>query len=125
MPGPSGRECSRDTSWINKLELGRDMTECHLSRLLEEAAARRPDHPAVADEQGRSVCYEELLRGADRVATRLARWGTGRGDRVGLWLRKSPEAVTAIHGILRAGAAYVPVDPTGPALRAAGILAAG
>ena len=68
--------------------------------------------------------YAELLRGADRVATRLSRWGTGRGDRVGLWLPKGLEAVTAIHGILRAGAAYVPADPTGPPARAAAILAA-
>ena len=68
--------------------------------------------------------YASLLHGADRLATRLARWGAGRGDRVGLWLPKSLEAVTAIHGILRSGAAYVPVDPTGPALRAASIFAA-
>jgi amino acid adenylation domain-containing protein len=95
----------------------------HLSQLLDEAAARRPAHPAVEDEHGRRLSYAELLRGADRVATRLARWGAGRGDRVGLWLPKCPEAVTAIHGILRAGASYVPVDPTGPAVRAAGILA--
>jgi amino acid adenylation domain-containing protein len=94
-----------------------------LIRLLDEAASRRPDHPAVEDERGGCLSYAELLRGADRVATRLARWGAGRGDRVGLWLPKGLEAVTAVHGILRAGAAYVPVDPTGPATRAAGILA--
>src|SRR5205085_4968668 len=96
----------------------------HLSRLLEEAATRRPGHRAVEDEDGRALSYAELLRGADRVATRLARWGAGRGDRVGLWMPKSREAVTAIHGILRTGASYVPVDPTGPAVRAARILAA-
>ena len=96
----------------------------HLSQLLEEAARRRPDHTAVEDEHGRRQSYAELLRGADRVATRLARWGVDRGDRVGLWLPKGLEAVTAIHGILRSGASYVPVDPTGPAVRAAGILAA-
>ncbi|MGC8643560.1 MAG: amino acid adenylation domain-containing protein, partial [Isosphaeraceae bacterium] len=61
---------------------------------------------------------------AERLAARLARWGVSRGDRVGLWLPKSLEAVTAIHGILRSGAAYIPVDPSGPALRAAGIFAA-
>ena len=96
----------------------------HLSQLLEEAARRRPDHTAVEDEHGRRQSYAELLHGADRLATRLARWGVDRGDRVGLWLPKSLEAVTAIHGILRTGASYVPVDPTGPAARAAGILAA-
>ncbi|MFO0892652.1 MAG: amino acid adenylation domain-containing protein [Isosphaeraceae bacterium] len=96
----------------------------HLSRLLEAAAARRPDHPAVLDEHGRSLTFDELARGADRLATRLARWGAARGARVGLWLPKGLEAVTAIHGVLRSGAAYVPVDPTGPARRAADIFAA-
>jgi amino acid adenylation domain-containing protein len=96
----------------------------HLSQLLDEAAASRPDGPAVEDERGRRQTYGELRRGADRLATRLARWGVDRGDRVGLWLPKSLEAVAAIHGILRTGASYVPVDPTGPAARAAAILAA-
>jgi amino acid adenylation domain-containing protein len=100
------------------------MHGCHLSALLEEAAARRPGHPAVEDENGRSLTFAELLHNADRLATRLTRWGVDRGDRVGLWLPKSLESVTSIHGILRTGASYVPVDATGPAERAAGILAA-
>jgi len=94
----------------------------HLSQLLDEAVARRPDHPAVEDEHGRWLSYAALGRGADRLATRLVRWGVDRGDRVGVWLPKSLEAVTAIHGILRTGASYVPVDPTGPPVRAASIL---
>src|SRR5271155_3551726 len=98
------------------------MTKTHLSQLLEEAALRRPDHTAVEDEHGRRQSYAELMHGADRLAARLARWGVDRGYRVGLWLPKSLEAVTAIHGILRTGASYVPVDPTGPAARAAAIL---
>ena len=96
----------------------------HLSQLLDSAAARRPDHAAVEDEHGRTLSYSALENVADRLATRLARWGVGRGDRVGLWLPKSLEAVGAIQGILRSGAAYVPVDPTGPAVRAAAIFAA-
>lgn len=96
----------------------------HLSQLLEDAARRRPDHPAVEAEGGATRTFAELLRGADRVATRLSRWGAGRGDRVGLWLPKGLEAVTSIHGILRSGASYVPADPTGPATRATAILAA-
>jgi amino acid adenylation domain-containing protein len=96
----------------------------HLSRLLEAAADRRPGHAAVEDERGRTLSFAGLAHVADRLATRLARWGTGRGDRVGLWMPKGLEAVGAIHGILRSGAAYVPVDPTGPAVRAAAIFAA-
>jgi amino acid adenylation domain-containing protein len=94
----------------------------HLSQLLDDAARGRPDHPAVEDEHGRRLSYAALRHGADRLATRLARWGVGRGDRVGVFLPKSLEAVTAIHGVLRLGAAYVPVDPSGPIVRAVNIL---
>jgi amino acid adenylation domain-containing protein len=100
------------------------MDRRHLRQLLDEAIKARPDHPAVEDERGRRLSYSELGHQADRLATRLARWGVGRGDRVGLWLPKSIEAVAAIHGILRLGASYVPVDPAGPAVRAVDILAA-
>ena len=95
----------------------------HLSQLLDRAADARPDHPAVEDERGLTCTYRELRRSADRLATRLHRWGVGRGDRVGLFLPKGREAVAAIHGVLRSGAAYVPVDPGSPAVRGAGILA--
>ena len=95
----------------------------HLRHLLDQASATRPDHPAVVDERGRSWTYADLAHAADRLATRLARWGVGRGDRVGVYLPKGFEAVASLHGILRAGAAYVPVDPAAPALRGAGILA--
>jgi amino acid adenylation domain-containing protein len=95
----------------------------HLSHFLDLAVNLRPDHVAVEDERGQTYTYRELLRAADRLATRLHRWGVGRGDRVGLFLPKSLEAVAAIHGTLRSGAAYVPVDPGSPAIRGAGILA--
>ena len=98
------------------------MDRRHLIFLLEDAARRFPDRPAVEDELGRSIDYQTLLFTADRVATRLARWGVDRGDRVGIWLPKSLESVIAIHGVMRSGGAYVPVDPTGPVARSVGIL---
>ena len=67
----------------------------HLSQLLDAAAARRPDHAAVEDEHGRTLSFAALAHGADRLATRLARWGVGRGDRVGLWL---PKSLRSRHG---------------------------
>lgn len=99
--------------------------QTHLGGLLAESAARRPDHPAVESESGETLTFAELDRAADRLATRLARWGVGRGDRVGLFLPKGIEAVSSIHGVLRSGAAYVPVDPTAPVPRGAGIFADG
>lgn len=95
----------------------------HLGRLLPRAAALRPDHPAVVDEHGRSLTYAELDRAADRLAARLDHWGIGRGDRVGIFLPKSIEAVAVVHGTLRRGAVYVPVDAGAPPARGVGILA--
>jgi amino acid adenylation domain-containing protein len=54
---------------------------------------------------------------ADCVRDRLLHLGVGPGDRVGIYLEKSIEAVAAIFGILRVGAAYVPVDPSAPVWR--------
>src|SRR5207244_4492968 len=48
--------------------------------------------------------------------------GVRRGDRVGLYLEKSIDAIASIFGVLRAGAAYVPVDPAAPFARNEGIL---
>ncbi len=94
-----------------------------LTDLLDRPAALWPDRPAVEDESGRSLSYSGLHLAADRLAARLARWGVGRGDRVGLMLPKGLESVAAIHGILRTGAAYVPIDPAAPIGRGAAILA--
>jgi amino acid adenylation domain-containing protein len=95
----------------------------NLRDLFDRVASREPNRVAVEDERNRAATYGELARFADRIATRLSRWGVDRGDRVGLFLPKCIEGVAAIHGILRAGAAYVPVDPTAPPARGAGILA--
>ncbi len=94
----------------------------HLSELLEHSALIWPNRPAVESEQGHSQTFAELAFAADRLAARLSRYGIGRGDRVGLFLPKGIEAVSALHGILRSGAAYVPVDPNAPVSRGAGIL---
>jgi amino acid adenylation domain-containing protein len=103
--------------------MGATRRAIHLSAILDDAASTAPERIAVEDESGRRVTYADLARQADRVATRLARWGIGRGDRVGLFLPKGIEAVASIHGILRRGASYVPVDPTAPLRRGAAILA--
>ena len=95
----------------------------HLSELLTHACLRAPERIAVQEELGRALTYAQLSDQADRVATRLARWGIGRGDCVGLLLPKGIEAVSSIHAVFRVGAAYVPVDPTAPVRRGAAILA--
>ena len=87
-----------------------------LHELLQDAAAARPAHPAVIDGE-RVLTYGELERDANRVAHLLIGLGAGRGTRVGLWFDRSPEAVVALYGVLKTGAAYVPLDPLAPPAR--------
>ena len=81
------------------------------------AAARFAGRTAVIDPGHGSLTYAELDALSASVRDRLAQLGVVRGDRVGLYLRKSADTVAVIYGILRAGAAYVPVDYGAPAER--------
>jgi amino acid adenylation domain-containing protein len=81
--------------------------------LLASSAARFPERTAVVDGE-RSATYAELDAAANRLAWLLAASGVRHGDRVGLYLDKSLEALTGIYGILKAGATYVPLDPGAP-----------
>ena len=80
-----------------------------------------PDRPAVHTAEG-TLNYGEFDRAADGMAQRLRDNGIGRGDSVALILTRSLEMLVTIHGIMRAGAAYVPIDPENPELRIRAIL---
>jgi amino acid adenylation domain-containing protein len=92
-----------------------------LHELLAAAVASDPGRCAV-EGQARSVTYRELDASSNRLAHILNGHGVTRGDRVGIALDKSLEAVIAIFAILKTGAAYVPIDPRAPAQRAALII---
>ena len=81
-----------------------------LATLLADAAARVPGRPALAVE-GRRLSYAELDALASRAAGGVRERGVGPGDTVALVLPNTPEAVAAYHGVLRAGAAVVPLNP--------------
>lgn len=90
----------------------------HLHGLLAPSVRDRGSHTAVVESGGtRWIDYETLGRLSDRLRDRLDAMGVGPGDRAGIYLRKSADAVVSIFGILKSGAAYVPVDPTAPAAR--------
>ena len=76
---------------------------------------------ATADGAER-LSYRELDRRAESMRDSLARHGVGPGDRVGVYAPKSPASLTAILGILKSGAAYVPVDASAPAARGAYVI---
>ncbi|MGH3900510.1 MAG: amino acid adenylation domain-containing protein [Pseudonocardiaceae bacterium] len=87
-----------------------------LHELFDEQAAARPTAHA-AEENDRVLTYGELKSQSDGLAARLQTAGVGRGDLVGLCGTRSLEALVAILGILKAGAAYVPLDDTYPPAR--------
>src|SRR5436309_14692150 len=89
-----------------------------LPHLLAAAADRDPGKEAVRA-RGRALSYGRLDAMANGVARTLIDGGVRPGDRVGVFAPKSPEVVAAVYGIMRAGAAYVPLDPKQPVLRAA------
>lgn len=94
-----------------------------LHHYLEDSARQWPDRIAVQELDGSCIRYRDLDRLSDRMRSRLIECGVRPGDRVGFWMRKSTDAVATVFGILKAGAAYVPLDPTAPAARNNYILA--
>ncbi|HEX8744559.1 MAG TPA: amino acid adenylation domain-containing protein [Thermoleophilaceae bacterium] len=87
-------------------------------------AAATPAAPAVIAAD-RVLSYGELADLADRWAARLVRGGVRRGELVGIAMRRGWEQPVAAMAVLRAGAAYLPVDPEQPAARQAHLLEAG
>ncbi|WP_197084798.1 non-ribosomal peptide synthetase [Saccharothrix sp. ST-888] len=88
----------------------------------EDQARSRPQATALVH-GGRSLSYDELDRAANRLAHVLRARGVAENDLVGLWLDRSVEMVVAMLGVLKAGAAYLPLDPAAPAARNADLIA--
>jgi amino acid adenylation domain-containing protein len=90
-----------------------------LPELLEQSARQHPDKVAVSVPEGGSITYRELSTLTNRLRDRLWQLGVRHGDRVGFRLHKSIDSVVSLFGIMKAGAAYVPVDAESPAPRGA------
>ena len=92
-----------------------------LHQRFEQQAARWPDNVALVHE-GTRLSYRELNERANRLATYLCRLGVRTGDLVGLFVERSPDMVVSILAVLKAGAAYVPMDTSNPPARTEHIL---
>ncbi|HSE19187.1 MAG TPA: amino acid adenylation domain-containing protein, partial [Pyrinomonadaceae bacterium] len=93
-----------------------------LHELFERQVAATPDAVALIFE-GERVSYEELNCRANQLAHFLRGLGLKRGTTVGICLERGPSMVTGLLGILKAGAAYLPLDPEYPKERIAFMLA--
>jgi amino acid adenylation domain-containing protein len=93
-----------------------------LHGLFEAQARRTPDALALVHGE-RRVTYRELDAMADGIAALLRRRGAGAEQRVGLLLERTPELIAALLGVLKSGAAYLPLDPAHPTDRLAYMVA--
>ncbi len=95
--------------------------ESLVPRLFEEQVERTPEAVAVVyrDQQ---ITYRELNKRANRIANYLRAQGVGPEVLVGIFLDRSPDMVASILGVLKAGGAYLPLDPSNPKERLAFIL---
>lgn len=114
---------SEDAEWLRQMSTGEEFITpaATLPELVSRRAASSPDAVAVGYE-GRNYTYREIDEESNRVAHWLVEQGIGTEDRVALLLDKSPELVITALGILKAGAVYMPVDPTYPKDRISFIL---
>ncbi|MEU7136258.1 MupA/Atu3671 family FMN-dependent luciferase-like monooxygenase [Streptomyces sp. NPDC046261] len=103
-------------------DTGRDVPQTTIPELFEQQAARTPDATAVVFE-GTGLTYAELNARANRLAHRLISQGTGPEQIVAIALPRSTELIVSLLAVLKAGAAYLPVDPDYPADRIAYMLA--
>ncbi|MEE8525475.1 MAG: condensation domain-containing protein, partial [Thermoanaerobaculia bacterium] len=118
LPMLSAGERRQLTAAWNVTAGGDEVPEGCLHQLFEARAAADPAAVAVAFEDAsgerRTLSYGELERRSARLARLLAARGAGREARVGLALERSPELVVAMLAVLRAGGAWVPLDPSYP-----------
>jgi amino acid adenylation domain-containing protein len=96
----------------NRTEVEYVRTAC-VQELVEAQVDRIPDHLALSFGM-QHISYAELNSRANRVAERLRQAGIGPEMQVVLWLDRSPALVLAALAVLKAGAAYVPLDPANP-----------
>jgi amino acid adenylation domain-containing protein len=107
----------------NGNETSRPVPATTLTRLFAEQVARTPDAIAINSPEG-DMTYAELGQRSAGIAAALRDRGIGRGDRVGLVAGRSPATIAAVWGILRSGAAYLPIDDSYPDARVTQILTA-
>jgi len=116
LPLLSDRERTRILVEWNATD--RPLPVATVSALFESEARRRPEAVALVFRGGQWT-YRELDERANQIAWTLIASGVREGARVGVAMRRSPEMIAALVGILKIGAAYVPFDPEYPAERIA------
>ena len=96
---------------IVDLDLGQESAPFH--EIVSAHAAARPEHTALTF-AGEKVSYRELDECTNRLARHLRSRGVGAGTLVGLSVERSPDMIIGMLGIMKAGGAFLPIDPNFP-----------
>jgi amino acid adenylation domain-containing protein len=110
----------REQAVWNETQVRYDAPDC-LHEMVAATARRSPTAIAVSFD-AREMTYAELDRRADALAHRLQRLGVGPDSIVAVLLDRSEDLVVALLGVLKAGGAFMPVDPAQPTNRIAAML---
>ncbi|WP_151737083.1 non-ribosomal peptide synthetase [Paenibacillus tengchongensis] len=108
----SGEEKHQLTSEFNHTAVNHHNHQT-VYQMFEKQAEKTPEQVALVFEH-QTLSYRELNRQANKVASYLKLNGIGENDIIGIMAQRSFEMMIGIYGILKAGAAYVPVDPDYP-----------
>jgi amino acid adenylation domain-containing protein len=103
----------RQTLVVDWNRTAREYERRCLHELISAQVDRTPDAVAVVSADGRCT-YRELERRANQLAHELVSRGVAPGARVGICVERGIEMMVAILGVLKSGAAYVPIDPSYP-----------
>ncbi|WP_159392348.1 non-ribosomal peptide synthetase [Streptomyces niveus] len=118
LPILTDREIAQLASWT-ATEI--DLPRCTVIDLLARCASRRPLSEAVTG-RSEALTYSELQKRVTQLASRLLAAGLTRGARVGILMDRSPGLYVAMLAVMKAGAAYLPLDPCHPQQRIAAVL---
>lgn len=107
---------THEIEYIFKGEPEVRMEQRHVYQLFEQCAEQYPEHTAVIDRDN-SLTYAELNLRANRLSNHLIAQGARPGDYIGIHIERSTDYIISVLGVLKTGAAFVPLDPEYPLQR--------
>ena len=122
----SNDELLKNISIRKEIELDEDFkieleNEGVINKIFENIALENPDKTILYAEDG-ELTYDELNKKANRIANSLIKRGVGVEDKVMFMMRRNSDLIAAVLGIVKAGAAFIPIDPKYPKNRVTQIL---
>jgi amino acid adenylation domain-containing protein len=108
---------NRDEPIRKQMPVAWPSRNCTIPELFASQAASTPDAIALRLDNDKSLTYRQLDEQSNRLAHHLIALGVVGGDLIGLCMERSADTIVGLLGILKAGAAYVPLDPEYPDTR--------